>query len=866
MIEFCSANDLKVTNTMFRKPLHKIATYRKRKETDGITNEDVCQETHEQIDHTLTTRRWKNTVKDAESDTKANIDSDHYPVTNTIQTKLTAQKKTGEGRNRYMKCSTAQNAETNKTLTEHTPHTKTKHFYEKMLSFCCRGVHNQEGQNCTQSVQIATQTDPNDAQGAPKAGPKDRRASDIKEWLKKGIDMLPKEPKKDKYKKHKLSEKSKELIEQRGQARKHRNIQEFTRLTKEFRKSRKEDKRQHILTTIGRDLDIRDRWLGIRELKSKYNPIPYHNKNEEGKHLAWTQRAQKASEYLSNQQWGEPSNEDERKREEFQHTYRNNKFIEYHPLERYNTAPPSMEELERVIKKLKRRKAPGPDDIPTEIVKELDADNKEYILELMVKWWNEEYIEEEELQARVVLIYKKGDTNKFENYRPISLLNTLYKIFAALLHIRISETLDRHLQKTQFGFRKKKSTADAIHLIRRIIEYGESTTNQLHLVLLDWEKAFDKVVRSEMFNAMTRMGVHTKLITLVKQLYKSTTFKVEIDGHSSDWQTQHTGIRQGCPLSPYLFLIVMTTMFEDIHSSIDSVLEKHRSPGADFDEVTYADDTICFSTDTKAINLFIKAIEEEGFRYGLKLNKQKCELITTHQQANIHFKDNTKVPKVRLATYLGCNIGIKTNNREELSKRFANTMITMKKLDLFWRHSSCDTAIKIYTAEAVLRSKLLYGLESAQLIPSVAKRLETFQLKVLRKILKIDTTYVDRANTNQLVFNTANQKMAEERKQRTVLSFIDVYRKLKMKAACKIISNNQSNIHKVTFQGETLEKWIHQNRRVGKPRMSWAETTINEIWEILKQSNERYRYTAFDHTNPQKVDTLKQFAREYIQQ
>ena len=104
-------------------------------------------------------------------------------------------------------------------------------------------------------------------------------------------------------------------------------------------------------------------------------------------------------------------------------------------------------------------------------------------------------IEEEDLKARVVLIFKKGDSNKFENYRPISLLNTLYKIFAAILQRRISKTLDRHSQKTQYGFRKNGSTADAIHLIRRVIEYGESTNNKSHSLLLDWEKAFDKVDR-----------------------------------------------------------------------------------------------------------------------------------------------------------------------------------------------------------------------------------------------------------------------------------------------------------------------------------------------------------------------------------
>ena len=107
----------------------------------------------------------------------------------------------------------------------------------------------------------------------------------------------------------------------------------------------------------------------------------------------------------------------------------------------------------------------------------------------------------------------------------------------------------------------------------------------------------------------------------------------------------------------------------------------------------------------------------------MKLNTAKCELIATHKLEDVHFEDGTKINKVRKATYLGCDVGIHTSSFEELNKRFANTMVTMKKLDLFWRHSNCNTAIKIHTAEAVLRSKLLYGPESAQLIPSVVKRM-----------------------------------------------------------------------------------------------------------------------------------------------
>ena len=144
------------------------------------------------------------------------------------------------------------------------------------------------------------------------------------------------------------------------------------------------------------------------------------------------------------------------------------------------------------------------------------------------------------------------------------------------------------------------------------------------------------------------------------------------------------------------------------------------------------------------MNKFVKNIELEGARYGMKLNKSKCEVITTHNTADLHFGDNAPIRKTKKTTYLGCEIGIKTTTREEINKRFSNTMITMKKLDIFWRHSNCDTAVKIHAADAVLRAKLLYGLESSQLIPSVIRRIETFQLKVLRKILRMDTTYIHR--------------------------------------------------------------------------------------------------------------------------
>eukprot|EP00973_Karenia_brevis_P074432 10341164-Karenia_brevis.AAC.1 len=127
----------------------------------------------------------------------------------------------------------------------------------------------------------------------------------------------------------------------------------------------------------------------------------------------------------------------------------------------YNVAKITVEETRNVIRKLKRHKTPGPDGIPIDILKELSHSNMEKLTEVLNEWWTNEDMPEEALLARVVLIYKKGDTNMCENYRPISLLNTMYKIMAAILQQRIQKGAEESLQATQYGFRKKRSTADA---------------------------------------------------------------------------------------------------------------------------------------------------------------------------------------------------------------------------------------------------------------------------------------------------------------------------------------------------------------------------------------------------------------------
>ena len=182
-----------------------------------------------------------------ESDTTANIDSDHYPVIGTFKTKLRGISTLGKFRSRFLKCNEEENAEVNQTLANN-------------------------------------------------------NTSNIREWLKEGSKELPKEKPRDRFRKAQLSLKTLSIISERGRARKTRNLEEFTKLSKEYKKSRQEDRKTQVLEAISKDLDLRSRWLGIKELKSKFNPTPYHNETREGEHIKLHERAQKATEYLSREQ------------------------------------------------------------------------------------------------------------------------------------------------------------------------------------------------------------------------------------------------------------------------------------------------------------------------------------------------------------------------------------------------------------------------------------------------------------------------------------------------------------------------------------------------------------------------------------
>ena len=175
-----------------------------------------------------------------------------------------------------------------------------------------------------------------------------------------------------------------------------------------------------------------------------------------------------------------------------------------------------MDELIHVLKKFKNNKSPGPDGIPIEFFKILDARGLNIILDLLNDCWENNVMPDELELAEVVTLYKKGNVENPANYRPIALLTSLYKIYASILQCRLAEMLETKISEAQFGFRKKHSTSQALSIVRRIQDYAEASHDKLLLVFLDWEKAFDKMDQEKMVEAVTRLNIPEKITDVLK--------------------------------------------------------------------------------------------------------------------------------------------------------------------------------------------------------------------------------------------------------------------------------------------------------------------------------------------------------------
>ena len=294
----------------------------------------------------------------------------------------------------------------------------------------------------------------------------------------------------------------------------------------------------------------------------------------------------------------------------------------------------------------------------------------------------------------------------------------------------------------------------------------------------------------------------------VKGIYRDRTFFVTDAGQTSAEHKQEFGICQGCPLSPFLFVIVMTVLISDAR-----VLLSERAGEVDTEELLYADDTLLIDRAGGHVQDYMECIHEIGAEYGLSFNWGKLEVLTVRCRDVIKTPDGSAVKNKASMVYLGSLLSEDGYTELELSRRIGAARADFDALRRLWSHANVPREDKLRVFNACVMSKLMYALHTAWLNVAARRRLDGFQARCLRRIVGIEHSYLSRVS-NAEVLKVSGAKSASSTLLRSQLRLFGRV------ATC----NAAANLRKELFEPGCLDiKRLDGDRRQGRPRNYWPQ-------------------------------------------
>ena len=289
-------------------------------------------------------------------------------------------------------------------------------------------------------------------------------------------------------------------------------------------------------------------------------------------------------------------------------------------------APLSIHELHVAVNSMANNKSPGSDGLPAEFYKTFANLVLPDLLEVFLSAYQTGAMPPSLRHGIITLLPKNGDPLDPANRRPITLLNVDYKILAKVLNKRLSNILPYVIDINQTCAVKGRRITDNLCILRDIISLSVSRNNRLAIVSLDQEKAFDRVNHTFLFNSLHKYGLGPAIIQWVRLLYTNIDSCVMVNGFTTENIVIGRGVRQGCPLSPTLYVLCIDLFARMLHKRGD--FPGVQIPGGQGQAVKcimYADDITCFLSTLPSFKALFSVISDFELVSGSKLNMAKTK-------------------------------------------------------------------------------------------------------------------------------------------------------------------------------------------------------------------------------------------------
>lgn len=306
-------------------------------------------------------------------------------------------------------------------------------------------------------------------------------------------------------------------------------------------------------------------------------------------------------------------------------------------LENILNGPISENEVKIAISNLKNNKAAGIDNILNEYLKNIPSEFIPTLCKLFNIVLDSGIVPENWLVGIIKPVYKnKGDNQDPDNYRAITLISCLGKLFTSVLNSRLNEFSNELslISENQAGFRKGYSTTDNIFVLHTLISLYLSSGKKLYCTFIDFRKAFDTVWRTGLWTKLQRSGIRGKCFNVIFNMYNNIKSCVQYRNEKSDFFPCMVGVRQGENLSPFLFSIFLNDL-EDYFKSVDGhPLEYARNRCneslliyLEIFALLYADDTVIFAESCDDMQRALDIFADYCDKWKLSVNTSKTKVM-----------------------------------------------------------------------------------------------------------------------------------------------------------------------------------------------------------------------------------------------